>query len=211
MRAPTRKDEQRQASLENILQSSLELFVKNGYRGTTIDQIAIQAGLTKGAIYFYFKTKEAIMVRLLDEAEEYVVTPIPEYIKNASPTADAKLVKFIHTQSQLGLIRPRHVLLLILVSIEFPDRNSEIGARVRSIYAKMYAEIERIVVQGQRENVFRTDLASRDLTAIIMASHDGVLIEWYRRPNELKGKNLANVLRATLLNGLRQGDETESA
>lgn len=179
MKIPTKKDEQRQASIENILRCSLNLFVTNGYRATTLDHIAAKAGLTKGAIYFYFKTKEAIMLKLLDEAEEYVVAPIPDYIKSAGPSADAKLVKFIHTQSQLGLIRPQHVLLLILVSIEFSDTGSEIGARVSAIYDKMYAEVESIVAQGQREHVFQTDLASHDLTAIIMAGHDGVLIEWY--------------------------------
>lgn len=199
---PNKKEEQRAASLENILACALNLFVKNGYRATTIDHIAAKAGLTKGAVYFYFKTKDAIMLRLLEQAEEYVVSPIASHIAEAGPGADAKLVKFIHSQSILGLTRPEHVLLLILVSIEFSGASNEIEDKVKSIYRRMYTAIEGVIVQGQSEGVFRTDLSAHDLTAIVMAGHDGVLVEWYRRPKELTGKSLANTLRATLLHGI---------
>jgi AcrR family transcriptional regulator len=202
MKKLNKKEEQRLASTENILACALDLFVKNGYRTTTIDVIAAKAGLTKGAIYFYFRTKEAIMLKLLEQAEEYVVSPIEEHLAAAGPNADDKLVKFIHSQSHLGVTRPKHILLLILVSIEFCGSGSEIEKRIKDIYRRMYAYIEQIIEQGQQAGIFRSDLGSHELTAIVMAGHDGVLIEWYRRPQELKGRSLATALRTTLLNGL---------
>ena len=202
MKKLNKKKGQRVASTENILACALDLFVKNGYRATTIDVIAAKAGLTKGAIYFYFKSKDAIMLRLLDQAEEFIVHPISSHIAGAGPTADAKLVKFIHTQSLLGLAGPEHFLLLILVSIEFCGAGNKIETRVKAIYRRMYAEIEQVIAQGQRQGMFRTDFGSHELATIVMAAHDGVLVEWYRRPRELSGKSLANALRATLLHGL---------
>lgn len=199
---PTKKEEQRIASMENILACALDLCVKNGFRATTIDLIAAKAKLTKGAVYFYFKTKDAILLHLLDEAERFIVDPIAGHIAEAGPGADAKLVKFINSQSVLGVTRPKHVLLLILVSIEFSGSGTEIETRVKAIYRRMYAEIKRIIELGQREGIFRSDIASLDLTAIVMAGHDGVMVEWYRRPRELSGKSLANALRGTILNGL---------
>lgn len=202
MKKLNKKDEQRAASTENILACALDLFVKNGYRGTTIDQIAAKAELTKGAIYFYFKTKDAIMLRLLDQAEENVVDPIAEHLAGAGPGADAKLVRFIHSQSKLGVTSPQQVLLLILVSIEFCGTASEIELRVKAIYERMYRHIEAIIEQGQREGTFRSDISCSDMTSIVMAAHDGLLVEWYRHQREAGGKSLANGLRATLLNGL---------
>jgi AcrR family transcriptional regulator len=202
VKKPNKKEGQRTASTENILVCALDLFVKNGYRATTIDVIAAKAGFTKGAIYFHFKSKDAILLRLLDQAEEFVVNPISNHLAEAGPTADAKLVKFIHTQSVLGLKRTEHVLLLILVSIEFCGAGNKIETRVKAIYRRMYTEVEQIIAQGQREGVFRTDFGSRELTTIVMAAHDGVLVEWYRRPREITGKSLASALRATLLHGL---------
>lgn len=204
---PNKKEKQRAASIDNILSCALRLFVKNGYRTTTIDHIAMEAGLTKGAVYFYFKTKNAIMLRLLEKSEEFVVDPIPGHLADAGPGADAKLVKFIHSQSIMGLTRPEHVLLLILVSIEFCGVGNEIEDKVKSIYRRMYEEIEGLIEKGQKEGVFRTDIGVRDLAAIVIAGHDGVLAEWYRRPKELAGNNLATALRTVLLNGvMKEGD-----
>ncbi len=203
MKVLNKKEIQRQISTEKILSSALDLCVRVGYSGTTIDTIASQAKLTKGAVYFYFNTKEAILLALLDQAEKWVVDPIPDYLSPEVP-ADEKLVTFIHSQSKVGLTHPQHVLLLILVSIDFAATDSEIEARVRAIYRKMYSYVEQIIEQGQREGVFRSDLSSHQLTAIVIAGHDGVLIEWYRRPKELTGKDLATALRATLLTGLLQ-------
>ena len=53
MDKPTRKDVQRSASTERILHCAIELFVKSGYRATTVDMIAERAGLTKVHVFPY--------------------------------------------------------------------------------------------------------------------------------------------------------------
>ena len=63
------KREQREASTEKILASALKLFVSKGYRSTTVDDIAGACELTKGAVYFYFPSKAAILLALIDEIE----------------------------------------------------------------------------------------------------------------------------------------------
>jgi len=65
LRLPTKpptKREQSEASLERILESALGLMVSKGFNATTVDEIARNAGLTKGAIYFHFENKTAIML-----------------------------------------------------------------------------------------------------------------------------------------------------
>ena len=50
-----------------ILASALSLFAKKGYTHTTFTDIAAQLKLTKGAVYWHFESKEALLVALLDE------------------------------------------------------------------------------------------------------------------------------------------------
>jgi AcrR family transcriptional regulator len=202
MKKPNRKEEQRISSTEKILTGALELFVRNGYRATTIDQIAAKAGLTKGAIYFYYKTKEAIMLTLLEQARRYVVDPVEGNVGSAGPSAETRLIRFIHGQSMLGLTRPQHVLLLILVSIEFAGTGGEIETSVQKIYGLMYEQVGRLIADGQKDAVFRNDLDARQLTAIVMAGHDGVLLEWHRRPRDLTGRDLTEALREVMLRGV---------
>jgi AcrR family transcriptional regulator len=211
MEKKNRKEEQRSASVDGILRSALELFVKNGYRATTVEMIAERAGLTKGAVYFYFSSKAAIMLRLLEDAERIVVDPADAISRRVGQPALDKLVVFLHEQAQIALDHPQHLLLLILMSIEFYGTNTESEVRVRSVYRHLYRCVENIIHQGQSEGVFRTDIRSHELTSIVMAQHDGILIEWYRRPGELDGKSLTRGVRLAMIDAVRVRGGAEKA
>jgi AcrR family transcriptional regulator len=203
MQKANKKEQQRIASIDRIMTRALDLFVTNGYRATTVDMIATHAELTKGAIYFHFESKEAILSRLLDDAEAIVVEPLVSRAAKSKMSALDKLVSFLHQQAKVALSHPQHLLLLILMSVEFYGTKTETEERVRGIYLRVYKYIEGFIRQGQREGTIRSDVSSRELTAIVMAEHDGTLIEWYRRPGELDGEMLTRVSRVTLLDGLR--------
>jgi len=198
-----RKEEQRSASTDRILQSALELFVNNGYHATSVDTIGDRAGLTKGAVYFYFGSKTAIMLRLLDDAELIIVDPVEAGSRLPGVPALDKLIAFLNEQAKIALEHPQHLLLLILMSIEFYGTNTEIEVRVRSVYRRLYACVESVIHQGQSEGTIRTDIRSHELTSLVMAEHDGILIEWYRRPGELDGRSLTRAVRLALVDGLR--------
>lgn len=198
-----KKQEQRLASTERILQCALDHFVKHGYRATTIDTIAGDVGMTKGAVYFYFESKTAIMLRLLDQAEMIVVDPVVKRIEGINASAVEKLVVFLNHVSMIALQHPQHRLLLILTSIEFSGSNTEVQVRVRSIYRRLYSCVEHFIHQGQVQGTIRADIGSHELTSIVMAYFDGTLIEWHRRPGELDGKSITSAARSTLLDGIR--------
>ncbi len=50
---------------EQLLESARKLFMEKGYRGTSTEEIATNAGLTKGALYFHFSSKEEILLALV--------------------------------------------------------------------------------------------------------------------------------------------------
>jgi AcrR family transcriptional regulator len=209
MEKKNRKEEQRSASVDGILVSALELFVKNGYRSTTVEMIAERAGLTKGAVYFYFDSKAAVMLRLLDDAERIVVDPAEAGTRRAGQPALDKLIAFLHRQAQVALEHPQHLLLLILMSVEFYGTNTESEVRVRAIYRRLYGCVESVIHQGQSEGTIRTDIRSHELTSLVMAQHDGILIEWYRRPGEFDGKSLARAVRLAMVDAVRAREGAE--
>ncbi|MGB0533117.1 MAG: TetR family transcriptional regulator, partial [Paracoccaceae bacterium] len=59
-----------------ILDAALEVFSTYGFRGTTLDQIARQAGLSKPNVLYYFDGKEAIHLALLSQLLETWLDPL---------------------------------------------------------------------------------------------------------------------------------------
>ena len=85
---PTTKREQRAASIEALLTKALTLFITQGYHATTVEEIAQAADLTKGAVYFYFKSKANVLKTLLDRTEEFTVEPTLAAMEAACGSAD---------------------------------------------------------------------------------------------------------------------------
>ena len=51
---------------ETILQAATRLFIERGFDGTSMNEIAEALGVTRTAVYYYYKNKEAILVALTD-------------------------------------------------------------------------------------------------------------------------------------------------
>ncbi|MDA1155604.1 MAG: TetR family transcriptional regulator C-terminal domain-containing protein [Proteobacteria bacterium] len=72
-KAPTRIQKRNQAA---ILSAGLDVFSQYGFRGTTLDQIADAAGLSKPNLLYYFSSKEAIHTALLERLLENWLDPL---------------------------------------------------------------------------------------------------------------------------------------
>lgn len=199
-----KKIEQRQASIERLLDASLHLFVSKGYRSTNLEQIAGAAGLTKGAVYFYFGSKEAVLIALLKRVQTLVFDKAIEAVEQAGPTLTDKLVAFLHNAAKLGITHRDEVLLLILMSLEFKERKGKVLDCIGDIYERTHALIRRLIRAGQKSGEFRNDVPTRGLAAIVMANHDGTFLEWYRRSDALNGRDVVRALRSVVVSGLRR-------
>ena len=62
-----RRTEHRGTARERLLDAAAAVFAKRGYRATTVDDLAAAAGLTKGAVYWNFPSKEAVFSALIEE------------------------------------------------------------------------------------------------------------------------------------------------
>ena len=200
--ALNKKQEQRLASLEALQSAALNLFVSQGYHATNLDQIATSVNLTKGAVYFYFKSKEALLLKLLTEVETIVVTQAIDTVDSKSAKPVDRLVDYLHYQANLGITHRNEVLLLILISLEFKERPGAVNELITKFTQRQISWFEDLIKEGQKSGDFRTDIPVRELASFVLAANDGVFLEWFRRSKVLKGKELVKVLRLMIVDGI---------
>jgi len=63
----------REATRDKIINAAVALFAENGLAGTSVSQIAKQAGISVGLMYHYYKTKEEIFAQLVEFAKKEVL------------------------------------------------------------------------------------------------------------------------------------------
>ena len=79
-----RTKEEAEKTRARILASALALFAKKGYDRTTFNDIAARLKLTKGAVYWHFESKQALLTALLDEMLEKFRRQIMELLPEGS-------------------------------------------------------------------------------------------------------------------------------
>ncbi|ODT84059.1 MAG: hypothetical protein ABS76_00685 [Pelagibacterium sp. SCN 64-44] len=192
----------REDSIHRITEAAFRLFVTRGYAATTLQQIADDVGMTKGAIFFYFQSKENLLLHLLGVAEQSIVTSFAHQAEASTTSAVERLVAFFHHGARQGLERPYELLCLIQISIEFSGSETEIGRRVSAIYDKIYGLLARIVEDGQRAGELTGAIKPVEFVAMVVAMHDGMMLEWHRRGGRIDGRLLVQAVRMTVLNGV---------
>ena len=84
-----------------ILASALSLFVKKGYERTTFTDIAARLKMTKGAVYWHFETKEALLVELVREMMEKFQRRLAESLPKGELTFKAVAEMMVQTATRI--------------------------------------------------------------------------------------------------------------
>jgi AcrR family transcriptional regulator len=139
---------------DEVLDAALALFVENGFARTRVEDIAARAGLSKGAVYLYFPSKEAILEGLVRRAVLPIATnalgALANFVGNPRPVIHAVLKMVAGRLSEpqtLAIAR-----LLIREMIHFPQFAALYR---REVLDHIIPAVEQLVARGVAEGYFR--------------------------------------------------------
>lgn len=157
--------------------------------------------MTKGAVYFYFGNKDKFAATLLSEVTEPYVDDAISAGK-IGDTNQERLIKMLHKQVQYAQAYPRQVLFFITMATELYFEDGESGTLIRQKYEAMRNYIESLVIAGREAGEFTGTSGARELASFYMAAHDGMMLEWARRGQDLNGPEIVRIYRRGLLHVL---------
>jgi len=197
-RRQTKKEQQSEASIEAILQAAKYLFVTKGFHGTRIDDIASRVGLTKGAVYFHFEDKIAILKVLLDRVRNDILDPLAEKLGNSTESPSERLMVLLSHGASIVSKDPIAVLLPIVIAIEFKATDDGIGKYVHAGYQRLARMLEHVLQEGIAAGEFRSDISAREQAYVLVALNDGMMLTWLRNNKNLDGITFLRQVRSTL-------------
>lgn len=104
-----RQVERSSATIGAILAAAGKLFASRGFESTSMDDIAAQAGVAKGAIYHHFASKQEIFTQVLDGLQaEMAAAPIPASARQIPDVLDkiaAGVLRYLDAAMQPGVKR----------------------------------------------------------------------------------------------------------
>ena len=123
-----------------ILDAALQVFSDHGFRGATLDQIAIEAGLSKPNVLYYFDSKEAIHQDLLSILLETWLDPLKALNPKGEPRAE--LLAYMRRKLEMARDFPRESRLFANEILQGAPR---IEAFIRSDLRALVDEKARVI------------------------------------------------------------------
>lgn len=87
-----------------ILEAALDVFATSGFRGSTLDRIAERAGLSKPNLLYYFRSKEAIYVAVLEDTLQFWLKPLAALDPEGDPLEE--IGRYVATKLDMSRRRP---------------------------------------------------------------------------------------------------------
>lgn len=94
-----------QKNRQIILDAALDVFSAFGFRGTTLDQIAAKAGMSKPNLIYYFASKEDLYVSLLEDTLDQWLAPLASLNPDGDPIAE--IGRYITAKIAMSRARPK--------------------------------------------------------------------------------------------------------
>jgi AcrR family transcriptional regulator len=196
------RNQQSQETVRLILRETMKLFLEKGYHGTSINDIADATGLTKGALYFHFRSKERLLKRFMEEYESRFLDGLIGSASKVEGGAVEKLEKITRYCAGFGYYNRELCVSFTKVAAELVGFRVGIESEIMRIYGKYRNFLKKLIAEGKREKVFGKEI-DPDITALlIMAFHDGMLLQWSMNQGKLKGDTFVRNYRKILFDGI---------
>jgi len=189
-----------------IYDQATRLFAERGFAGTTFQDIADAVGLTRPALYYYVKSKEELLEKLVTEITEGSAAGISAIARRADLGPAAKL----HAIMKASVLRQAQYAarfqLLIRSEADLPDNLAKAHEAGRRAVLKAVA---RVIDQGIDEGVFRP--VDARIAALGILGMNNWVAWWFQPDGKDDAETVAGQLADMAVAAVRSRDQDSAA
>ncbi|PSR24827.1 MAG: TetR family transcriptional regulator [Sulfobacillus thermosulfidooxidans] len=182
---------------ERLIEAATHLFAERGYDATSVAEIVESAGVTKGALYHYFQSKEDLLEaihRKFINAEIADAEEIMSRGQDLVTTLKAMITALIRSIAQYQ----REVTIFFREMHRLPPKAFDDIKKSRDYYAAL---MQSVIERGQNLGVFRTEQSPRLVTLSLFGTCNWIYT-WYNPQGPLSPDEIAEQVSRLILHGI---------
>jgi AcrR family transcriptional regulator len=165
-----------------ILEAAIHLFAQNGYTGTAVADIAVQADIGKGTIYEYFDSKEDLFFAVFEWYSKHTAAAATVWISVLGASAADRLEAL--NNSLMALWDEIKDVFVLVMEFWAASSSSNMRERFQAAFKQLYQDYRRIVsdliVDGMSRGEFRKDLDPEAIAAALVGTWDALFLQaWF--------------------------------
>ena len=190
---------------KQIMKSAVAEFSRSGYDATSVSHICLKAGVSKGAFYHHFPSKQALFLAIMQDWMRGIDTRL-----FSKRTAEKTVPQTIQDMgSTLGIIfkvasgqLPMFMEFMIQAS-----RDKAVWSAVIAPYRQYQQVFAGLINKGKEEGSFRADAEAEETAWVLMSMAVGILLQGVVDPGAANWDSVTKKGVQTMLDGLQRSKE----
>lgn len=160
-----------------ILKVATVLFANNGYADTSVSELSRLTGAAEGTIFYHFKSKEGLLLAILEQARGGIVRQFEEFLDGRKFESGMVMVEEVVSfyLYLAGLMEDQFLLLHRHFPYKFSETNPEFRDNLEAIYNCIVDFFERAIVTGREDGSIGDDIQPRKSALILFTMVDGLV------------------------------------
>ena len=187
------------ARKRQILEAATAVFARKGFDGASMDDIVRESGISKGGLYWHFKSKDEIIAAILRQFFDQEMADLEAIVARKGPAGERLVQLAGHLADEM-----EHAFGLLPISLEFyavAARQESVRAFLQDYYDNYQITLQELVEEGIARGEFRPVDAAAATTTII-AAFEGLILLWAIHPEAIDLKRQSEESMRLLLAGL---------
>jgi len=191
-----RREQRREMRREAILEVAAPLFVRRGVAATSLDHIASALGLTRPALYHYFRDKNQILIAIVERAFANLIREATETVRSDRSSVE-KLERIFTLHTTRVAADPQAIFLIV-------TQAGELSAPARAALKRRQRRYESILVRLVEEGIADGEIAPCNAGLLVkaMVSLANWVYAWYDPGGSYRPEDVAAFLWSLLHGGL---------
>jgi AcrR family transcriptional regulator len=197
----TRSEETR----SKIMNAAIEEFCRSGYDAASVSDICKKAGVSKGAFYHHFPSKQALFLAIMRDWLQGINTQV---FANRAP--EKNIPQSIQDMgSTLGVIfqAASGQLPMFMEFMVQASRDKEVWNGVIAPYRQYQQGFSDLINEGKKEGSFRTDVEAGEAAWVLISLAVGILLQGVVDPDAADWGSVTNKGVQMILDGLQRREK----
>ncbi|WP_339863408.1 TetR family transcriptional regulator [Paremcibacter congregatus] len=173
-----------QETREDILKAAAQIFMEKGVTKATLEEIAEEAGVTRGAVYWHFKNKQDLFCALHDKLHKPLTESILRDLETDHPDPLQQLLDLcVHTLIQIEEDPvKRQILTIFKLKCEYTGETASVLDSQVELKEKSFSLFEKYFERAQRKGHISEEVTPKSLTRGLTCYLGGIVHDYLLHP-----------------------------
>jgi len=160
-----------------ILRAATVMFANKGFADTSGQELARLTGVAEGTIFYHFKSKEGLLLAILEKTRDEIVDQFERFFENRPFDSGLEMAEEVVSfyLYLAGLMEDKFLLLHRHFLYKFSESNPEFRENLEAIYNCLVDIFENAILAGQKDGSINPDIHPRKSALILYTMVDGLV------------------------------------